>query len=264
MTDNIKSQNIKKEIKIVVDEDHGIKEFGSDTFENLIKHFVECDYDDKKKDLESSIRDKDIIKLKNVLHKIKTLTMYMNCVDLAQLCKDIEFFTQKGHENHETAFSMVPEFLIYFAKLYDEAYKHYRVKYLQINQEVLAEKSVTKEDKSEEKFSPPPFIQEDKMKPAEKTNLETSLVLDKIPSTPEINLVPLTPQVSLISKDNSLDFYSKKLFLFNFLEVPAQPVRNQNFINIESGSFTNTQFTFGNEQTKNEKYENGMYFLLFS
>lgn len=122
----------KKDIKIVVDEEHGIKEFGSDTFENLITHFVECDYDEKKKDLEDSIKDKDITKLKNVIHKIKTLTMYMNCVDLAQLCKDIEYYTQKGHENHEIAFEMVPDFLRYFALLYDEANRLYRVKYLNI------------------------------------------------------------------------------------------------------------------------------------
>jgi HPt (histidine-containing phosphotransfer) domain-containing protein len=123
---------IKKDIKIVVDEEHGIKEFGSDTFENLITHFVECDYDEKKKDLEDSIKDKDITKLKNVVHKIKTLTMYMNCVDLAQLCKDIEYYTQKGHENHQIAFEMVPEFLKYFALLYEEANRLYRVKYLNI------------------------------------------------------------------------------------------------------------------------------------
>lgn len=210
MTDNIILSNINKEIKIVVDENHGIKEFGSDTFENLITHFVECDYEEKKKDLEDSIRDKDIIKLKNVLHKIKTLTMYMNCVDLAKLCKEIEFFTQKGHENHETAFSMVPEFLKYFAKLYDEAYKLFRLKYLQITDEVSAdkEKSDSKEGVSEDKDLPNNNITENDTLPLDKRSSETSMVLDKIKSAPDVGVVS-SAKPSLVSKENVLDFNSK-------------------------------------------------------
>jgi HPt (histidine-containing phosphotransfer) domain-containing protein len=211
MTDNFKTLNSKKEIKIVVDEDHGIKEFGSDTFENLITHFVECDYQDKKKDLEDSIKDKDIIKLKNVLHKIKTLTMYMNCVDLAQLCKEIEYFTQKGHENHETAFSMVPEFLSYFAKLYDEAYKLFRLKYSQIIEEVSVdkEKSNYKEDKYEEKRSPKGASKETSNFLLGKSSSEFSLIVDQIPSAQEFNAISIPAKPSSYSKENLLDFNSK-------------------------------------------------------
>lgn len=142
MTDNQQALTSKKKLKIVVDEDHGVKEFGDETFESLISHFVESDYEEKKKDLEDSIQNKDIVLLKNVLHKIKTLLMYMNSVDLAELCKDISYHTQKGHENYDTAFGMVPEFITYFTELHTQADKLYRTKYLKISEEEESSKQL--------------------------------------------------------------------------------------------------------------------------
>jgi len=142
MTENNQASTTKKKLKIVVDEDHGVKEFGDETFESLISHFVESDYEEKKKDLEDSITNKDIVLLKNVLHKIKTLLMYMNCVDLAELCKDISYHTQKGHENYDTAFRMVPEFITYFTELHTQADKLYRTKYLKISEDEASSKQL--------------------------------------------------------------------------------------------------------------------------
>jgi hypothetical protein len=155
MSENKQIPTSRKKLKIVVDEDHGIKEFGSETFESLIAHFVEMDYEEKKKDLEDSIKDKDIVLLKNVLHKLKTLLMYMNCVDLAELCKDISYHTQKGHENYDTAFSMVPEFISYFTELYNQADILYRTKYLQIPEEEASNKQLPRvEEETQEKKDP--------------------------------------------------------------------------------------------------------------
>jgi hypothetical protein len=206
MTENT-APKIKKDIKIVVDEEHGIKEFGSDTFENLITHFIECDYDEKKKDLEDSIKDKDIIKLKNVIHKIKTLTMYMNCVDLAQLCKDIEYYTQKGHENYEIALEMVPEFLRYFAMLYDEAYRLYQVKYLQIPLEESPDmKNVDSIEKQLEKDNLNVTMQDKEIKrSSERSEPESNIVMERSRSVKESTFQEIPQKERLSSKDTFHD-----------------------------------------------------------
>lgn len=254
MTENA-TPKIKKDVKIVVDEEHGIKEFGSDTFENLITHFVECDYDEKKKDLEDSIKDKDITKLKNVVHKIKTLTMYMNCVDLAQLCKDIEYYTQKGHENHQIAFEMVPEFLKYFALLYDEANKLYRVKYLNIPLEKLPETAGDEnKEKSSEKDEFIRIRQDTELrKPNEISEYEMDDIHEGTKTVREKTIHDLANKERTSSKHPSQE--SKIISSYSL-----GAIRNQNFINIESVS-SDKKFTFSGNEESTEKTENGIYGL---
>jgi hypothetical protein len=149
------AEESKSEIKIVVDAEYGSREFEEDFFyENLLKNFIDVDYIEKKKELDNCLNNVNMIRLAAILHKIKTLLGYMNCVDMVEECKKIEHLVQEANNYSKQVVSRLPNFIGYFTKLHEEAERVYELKFPPLNKENDPEVKQTNDPLKEEKDIP--------------------------------------------------------------------------------------------------------------
>lgn len=122
-----KKEGYKKDIKIKPDE---IKDqFSEDLFEQLIKTFVERDYEDKKRQIEEALEAKDAPKLKYVCHTFKTTARMLCIEDFALECQEIENEAVKENVDWTKMETLVGQWLVDFHSIFEDAQNIYDQEY---------------------------------------------------------------------------------------------------------------------------------------
>ena len=113
-------------VKIMIDSEQSIDNFGDDTFEDLVIDFIEETYDSKKSEVELGLEKEDLNKIKHATHTLKTTSRYVFEIGFADACQKMEYWSskflnlEKLKENSENYFKYLDLFYLELLVFYKD------------------------------------------------------------------------------------------------------------------------------------------------
>jgi HPt (histidine-containing phosphotransfer) domain-containing protein len=104
--------------KIIIDVEESKESFGEETFESMLKMFVDGYYETTVRNLQDAFSAQDRGSMKHLTHTLKTYARFLCSEEFALECQAIENCVKEGAEDWEKIGTLFPQFIEDYAILY--------------------------------------------------------------------------------------------------------------------------------------------------